>query len=274
MKKYLNPKILPIVVTVLGMVGFLLRLWTMQGGPDPEQGLYPVATLAWTLLWIVTAITGAAIIFLTRPLGEPVKYNQNFPGSLLAAVGSLVAAVIMVLGGVQSFNGQDTVSFITGLLGLIGGLGMGLVAYTRMKGTKPNFFAHGVVCLYLALRTFNECKLWSNEPQLGLFIFTFLSQICAMLAAYQLCAFDVDLGKRRASLFWSLMAVYLCLVALPSTEDLPFTCGLAVWLLTNLCSLQPVKKRRAPKRVEPEVQATLDGSDVSMDELKSWLEEE
>ena len=274
MKKFLHPKFLPVLIAVAGMLGFLLRLWTLGSGPDKEM-LYAPAPLAWTLLLILVAAVPVLIVLATRPLKQPLKYTQNFPASLISAVGCLLGALAMAMSGLQLFSGSpDIIQFLAAVAGVGSGLTLVAVALARLKGKQPNFLYHAVVCIFLALRIFHQCRSWSNQPQIGNFLFAFLSQICAMLATYQLCAFDVDMGDRRKSLFWSLSAAFLCLVELPSAENLLFTGCIAVWLLTNLCSLRPVKKRK-PVPVEPEetVQVQVDG-DVSIDELKSWLEEE
>lgn len=274
MKKYLQPKFLPVIITITGLLGFLLRLWSIGKGPD-AAGLYAPALVPWILLWIVTAAVPVVIILMTRPLSQPVKYTQNFPASIVPAIGSLIASVGIAISGAKLITGDSgAFVFIVGILGLTAAVMMVLVAYARLKGRKPNFFCHAIVCLYFALQTFDQCRTWSNYPQIGVFLFAFLAQICMMLATYQLCAFDVDLGKRRVSLFWSLSGVYCCLVALPSSENILFYGAIAIWLLTNLCSLTPAKKRKPVQEPENPVQAHLSGSDVSMDEIMSWLEEE
>lgn len=276
MKKLLNPKNLPLIVTFAGLIGFVIRMLSMGKGVD-EAGLYPPATAAWIALWVLTTAVAVLIIFMTKPLSENVKYNQNFPASPVSAVGTLLGAVAICLAGWNSFTDSlDALGLLTGILGMGGGILLVMAAYARLKGMKVNFLYHIVSCLFLALRTFILSKEWSNVPQIGPFLFTFLFHVCAMLAIYQLCAFDVDLGKRRASLFWSLMTAYLCLVALPSSEDVLFCGCIAIWMLTNLCSLRPVKKRKpaAPRDSEPTAQAQMSSSDVSIDEIKSWLEED
>lgn len=274
--KFLNPKNLPLMITFAGLIGFIIRILSLWGGAD-EAGLYPPAPVAWIALWVLTAVVALLIIFTTKPLSEPVKYNQNFPASPVSAVGTLLGAVAVALAGWSSFAGSaDALALLTGILGMVGGVLLVMAAYCRLKGIKVNFLYHIIPCLFLALHTFNQCKNWSNVPQIGPFLFTCLFQLCAMLAIYQLCAFDVELGKRRASLFWSLMATYFCLLALPSSEDVLFCGCIAIWMLTNLCSLRPAKKRKANVPQEPAnpVQAQMSSSDVSMDEINSWLEDE
>lgn len=275
MKKTVYSNYLPIVASLMGVVGFLLRLWTLGKGPDAE-GLYEPNNVAWALLWIVTAALPVAVILMTRPLGEPGKYTDNFPASPFSAVGCLFGMVGVLSVGIRKLSNDETlITFLAGVLGVVAAVMLAVVAFCRLRGTRPSFFCHVAVCLFFAMEVFDQCRAWSNQPQLSVFVFPFLALICIMLAVYQLCAFDVELGNRRQSLLWSLSAVYLCLVALPGGENVVFFGCMAVWLLTNICSLRPVKKRAAPA---PEtgvpVQAQLSSNDVSIDEINSWLEDE
>lgn len=275
MKNIFNSKLLPIFVTLLGLIGFLLRLWTLGDGPDAE-GLYAAAPLAWVLLWIVTAAVPVLIIAITWWLREPGKYSDNFPPSPIAATGTVLGALgILVTAIGHLSNNQETFAFITGLLGLVAGGLLIAAAFARLKGSRPSFFCHASVCLFFAVQIFYQCRLWSNEPQITVFLFRFLAQVCVMLAAYQLCAFDADLGRRRPSLFWSLMSVYLCLLAMGDNQNLLFYGCMAIWLLTNLCSLRPIKKRKANTAPPANpVQAQMSSNDVSIDEIRTWLDEE
>ena len=281
MNKIINPKSLPLATAIAGLLGFGLRIWTLSGGTDRE-GLYTFQLLPWVLLWIVTAALPVLIILMSKPLKEPVKFAENYPPSIISAMGSLLGALGIALSAwdiLQAYQrapfAQDTLALLTALLGFVAAVLMALVAYFRLKGNKPNFLCHVSVCLYLALKIFHQCKAWSNEPQISVFLFPFLAELLVMLAAYHLSTFDADLGKRPASLLWSLWAVYLCLVALPDTNEILFYGLCAIWLMTNICSLRPAKKRKAATQ-EPtkSVQAQMSSSDVSLDELKTWLDEE
>lgn len=293
MKKYLHPKFLPILVPIAGLLGLVLRLWTMGSGPDPE-GLYEPQPLAWILLWIVTVLTLAAIVLLSARLKNPGKYADNFPPSIPGAAGCALAALgIMVTGLKILTTAKDLLATITGIAGAVSAVGLILVAFNRYQGKKPSFVLHTIPCLFFALRIFELAKSWSNIPQTSIFLFPFLASICVMLAAYHRTCFDVNLGQRRTYLFWSLSGVYFSLLALPSGEDTLFYVGMAAWLLTNLCSLRPLKARKpqsapeaeaeAPAAEEPAVEAPAAEppaaahplqEDMSYDDLLKWLDKE
>lgn len=279
MNKIFQPKYAPLVVAVAGLLGFLLRIMTISGGTDRE-GLYTFELLPWALLWAVSIAVPVLIFLMARPLTEPGKYSDNYPPSIVSAVGCLIGALGMAISALDLFQTYqlstntvmpDTLSLVAALLGFVATVMLGVVAFARLKGNQPNFLCHISVCIYMAVRIFCQCRAWSNEPQISIFLLGFLAQLFVMLAAYHLCAFDVDMGKRRASLMYSLCAVYLCLTALPGEKDVLFLGCMAIWLMTNLCSLRRLQKRKAP--VKP-VQATMGHSDVSIDELQGWMDEE
>lgn len=257
MKKYLRPKYLPLIVLAFSALGLLLRLWTVGSGPD-ENNLYAPNPLAWILLWLVTAGAAAAILLTTAPLKYPGRYASNFPASLPGAVGTGLAALAVMISGLEMVTSSaDALTTITGLLGAASAIALVTVAFARFSGKRPSFLLHAAMCLFFALRIFIKCRLWSNEPQLGTFIMPFLASVSIMLASYQQASFDVDLGNRRHSLFWSLMGVYFCIVALPACDEPLFYILLAVWLLTNLCSLRMLKPKVQEPDPEQEPQADL-----------------
>jgi hypothetical protein len=268
MKKYLHPKYLPILVPLASILGVLLRLWTMGGGPD-RDGLYAPQPFAWVLLWMVSFCILAGIYLLSKGLKNPGKYADNFPASPVAAVGCLAAALGVIFSSISTMvSAEDLLSTITGILGLLSAVALGYTGYARLKGVRPSFLLHTVICLYLALRVFDCCKHWSNVTQTGVFLFQFLASVCIMLATYQRCCFDVDLGKRSSHLFWSLSGVYFCALALPIGEDAVFYGAFLLWLMTNLCSVRPIK---APK-AEPTADAT--GAEAAPAGAASTIEQE
>lgn len=296
MKKYLHPKFLPILVSAASVIGLLLRLWTMGKGPDAE-GLYAPQPFAWTLLWIVTILALGAVVLLSAKLKNPGRYSDNFPASPVGAAGHIVAALGIMMSGLRILTtASNLMASLTGILGVGSAVCLLLLGFARYQGKKTSFLLHAIPCLFFALRIFLLCRAWSNETQIGTFLFPFLSSICVMLASYHLACFDVNLGKRRVSLFWSLSGVYFSLLALPGCSEPVFYIGMAAWLLTNLCSLKPLKARKpqsapevapeiapeapAPEAPAPESEDSTSApepalrEDMSYDELLQWLDKE
>lgn len=259
MKRFINPKNIPLLVLVSSLLAMLLRIWTRGGGPDAD-GLFAPKPFVWGLLWLLTFATAAAIVFALCRLKNSPVYWENYPKSVVAGLCIVPAALFVLVSSYLQLRASvalelpDTtvVDTVTGIGGLVAGLCLLLNALHRCMGRKPFFLINGLICLYMALRLFNCCRLWSNEPQIGIVVFPFLASMCMMLSAYQRVCFDVDLGKRFWSALWSLMSVYFCIVAIFSFVQ-PLFYGLcALWQLAELCSLRPLKRRRVAV-IEPEL---------------------
>ena len=287
MKKYLHPKYLPLLVPIASVLGLLLRLWTMGGGPD-QDGLYAPQPFAWVLLWIITFVTVAGIFILTGGLKNPGRYFDNFPRSPIAAAGCAAAALGIMYSSLTTLvSAKDLLSVLTGVSGAVSAVCLLLTAFGRYKGKRIGFVLHAVPCLFFALRIFEHCKHWSNVTQTSVFLFQFLASVCVMLATYQMCCFDVNIGNRKSSLLWSLSGVYFSVLALPMGEEPLFYAGMILWLMTNLCSVRALKAQKAPEAAAeptPETEnpapATEEPAEpetkeaMSYDELMSWLEKE
>lgn len=273
MKKFLRPKNMPTLALFCGLAGFALRLWTLGGGPD-SLGLYAPQPMAWALLLTLTAALGALLVVMARPLSKPGEYHDHFFASLPAAVGNAAAAAAMILSGFRASGNPSTIySLIMSLLALASALGFCLAAVARYHGNRQPFWAYLTACLFLALRLFDRCRGWSETAQTGVYLFPFLASACLLLALFQLTALQVDLGSRRLSTFFSLSGIYLCMVCFASSEELFFYLLMTVFLLTNLCSLRPLKKQQAAP-AEPEQSKPApshDPTEMSYEELMDWL---
>lgn len=252
MKNAINSKTIPVLVVLTSLLGALFRLLTRGNGPD-AGGLFEPRPLFWSLLWLVTAATAVMIIYAVRKLRNPGTYRDNYPKSFAALVCSLPAAAMILITGVGLLRSSlqadmttlrpDYVGVVTGIMGIVAGGCLVVSGLNRMFERKPFFILNGMVCLYFALRLFHHCRDWSNEPQMGIVVFPFLASLVMMLASYHRTCFDVDMGKRQVFLFWSLMGVYLSVVAMLSYEEPLFYGSCALWLLTDLCSLRPLRRR-------------------------------
>lgn len=251
MKRFVNSKSIPLLVLLSSLLGMLLRIWTRGGGPD-EGGLFARKPLAWALLWILTLATAAAIWFAVRCLKNSPDYHDHYPRSVAAGLCAVPAALCILVTGYHQL--RDAVAYmlpnttgvdtVTGIFGLVAGLCLLLSGVCRCLGKKPFFAINGLICLYFAMRLFNCCQYWSDEPQIGIVVFPFLASVTLMLSAYYRVCFDVDLGNRRWFALWCLMSVYLCVIAIFSFEQ-PLVYGVcALWQMGDLCSLRPLKKAR------------------------------
>lgn len=235
MKKLANSRWLLPAVLIFSIVGFALRLYTLGDGPD-AVGLYASHPIAWCFLLILTFAAMALIILLSLPLKSSKLYRHNFGASLPGAIGYGLAALAFVL---SAFRVMDESADLLGIVGLILGLGgavcFALGAVDRYSGRQPRFWILLVPCLFLAVRLFLSCRLWSTVPQTGNYLLPFVASLFLPLAVWHLSAFALDIGNRHYSLFFSLSSIYLCIIALPGGGDPLFFLCMAAFLATNLC---------------------------------------
>ena len=226
MKKYL-PHI-DLLTLAVAAIGILLRFWHLGTGVD-ENGLYPANHIAWTLLLFLSAAL-VIVLFLTAGFaGKSRSYSGNFSASLPGAVGYALAGCAMVLSSIGYLTGESLMLYtLTGILGLLSAAALILGGWCRWKGRRPHFLVFALPCVFFALRLFCTGHIWGDEPELHRYLLGFFANIMCTLATYQLWAFAVNLGNRSKSLLCSLLAIYLCLVAVPGSNDGVFYLAMAI----------------------------------------------
>lgn len=241
MKKILDSANLPLITLVCGAAGFLLRIWLLATGFD-EKGLLISGHPA---IWLLGLLSTAMIVFLflgTGRLLEAPKYRFNFPASLPGGVGTVLAAAgILICTLVEAFAGPDPFGIAVCVAGAITVPALCWIGCCRWKGIHPSPVFHVAASIYLLLRLVWMYRQWSSDPQLQDYVFQLLALTCLMLACYNRSAFDANMGTRRAYVFFNLAAVFFCLVSLPGCDSAVFYFSTGVWMLTNLCSLIPMK---------------------------------
>ena len=241
-KKIDKPAYLPWFALGAGVLGALLRAWLFATRAE-ESGLLAAGHPAEALLWILTAIVAAVVLFLTRNLKEAAKYSFNFPASLPSAIGCVLAAVGMGVTSVaEGIVYPDRMTVIASVLGVLSTAALLFLAYNRWKGQPQSILYHGVICLCLMFRLVSQYRHWSSDPQLMDYGFQLLATVCLMLSSYQNAAFDAGTGNRKLHTIFHLGAVYFCCVSVLSSENAVFYLGCAVWMTTNICNLIPMPK--------------------------------
>lgn len=241
MKKLFHPSYLPYIALGCGVLGLLLRVWLFATGID-EKGLILAGHPATWLVWLLSIITVAVLVLGSRRLLEAPKYSFNFPASLPGGIGTFLAAAgILICTVVESLAKPDTFGIVVCLLGILSVPALCFVGYCRCKGSHPSLLFHVLVSIYLLLRLVWMYRQWSSDPQLQDYVFQLLALACLMLASYNRSAFDANMGVRRAYVIFNLTSVYFCFVSLPGCDSMVFYLSCGVWMLTDLCSLMPMK---------------------------------
>lgn len=188
----------------------------------------------------------AAIIVLLWPLFGSLRYSDNFGPSKAAAIGSAVGAAGILLGVLTAQPQPDRLFTLWRAMGLISAPCLVLAGFARLKGKQPFFMLHGAVCVFWLVHLVYHYRGWSIEPQLQDYLFSLMASVALLMFSYYQTAFDVNSGKRRNMLAVGLAGAYFGIAALSGTEAPLVYGGCAIWALTDLCSLTPVRRRPNP----------------------------
>jgi len=237
---FLKRNILSLVTLILGGAGLALRL-VLNGAVD-DKGFVPRWHWSTVALLLLTLALLALLFAAARTLRQAAKYSFNFPPSLAGALGTVLAAVGFGVTSVTELLASPSVlELICALLGLLTAAALLPVALCRWRGDHPSMLLHGLSCAYLMVRLICMYRHWSSDPQLTDYAFELLALVSAMLAVYHRATFDADFGQRSAYAFFSLAAVYFCLLCLGGSEPMLFG-AMGLWLLTDRCDMTPMPR--------------------------------
>lgn len=227
------------LILLAAIVGCLLRLWFRESGMDP-RGLFRPEHPAWILLCLLSAGTVVFAWFLTRDPGDNNCHRDNFPKSPVGAVTYWLLAAALTYHGVFDFLAAgEWLERIVALGAMLSAVCLAVAGVERLGGNKPVFFCHMVPCVFFALRLFLVGKELGTDPEICGFLFRFFASLTLIPAFYWLWAFDVDQGNRRRSLFFSLCAIYFCLITTMEVAE-----GWAIYLLCAACLLANLCRQR------------------------------
>lgn len=236
MNRYLKPSFLPAGTLIAGALGFLLRMWLMKTGVD-ARGLLVTTHPAHAPVFVLTALTLAALLLCVRPLNAVRRYPDLFPRKNLSGIGCIVAAAGILL---VSFRDRslrsDMVTTVCLGLGFLAAVCLVLVALCRFQQRRPVCYFHAVITLFLTAHLISQYRLWSSEPQLQVYFFPLLSSVFLMLTAYHAAVLDAKKASRRWYVFCNQSALFFCCVSVWS-ENWLFYLTMAFWMSTNLCDL-------------------------------------
>lgn len=249
MKRSLTNKILPWLAPVLGLLG-MAAMWALFALGTDERGLLIPFHFSAVAVWLLTAAMAVGLLLMLRNMEDTAGYRRLFPDSRLAALGTLCAAIGILATVVESLTAMDEpIRVVSGLLKIVAGIALIYLAWCRWKNVRGSFLAWAAVTAYMLLRIMFEYRSWSTQPELMRFLFPLLASVSMVLAVYHRTAFCVKMGSRSQFLFFSQFGAFCCLLALPSTPA-PFYAGMAIWALTDRCSLKVVKSKSPDNQPE------------------------
>lgn len=239
-----SKKSLPWLALVLGIIGLVLRQSLYALAVDSRGLLVPFHPLE-IALWCLTAAALGYLIWSAWTQGGEPDYEANFPPSLTAAAGHVLAGAGILATVLLSGPQTGGVGGLWRLLGFLACPCLAAAGICRGMGKKPFFLLHMVPCLFLMLHIVAHYRLWSSDPQLQDYVFSLFACLSLMLFAFYNGAYDADICHRRMQLGTGLAAVYLCTVCLTSDAGLWLNLGGIAWAVSGLCCLEGKKGERS-----------------------------
>ena len=229
----LRPGMLKRVVLGGGAAAFGLYRLLYATGID-GRGLLKSGHFAWVLLCILSVAMGAVIFASASQLrGGDVRFRKSLP----AAVCCGLALVSTVFTGLSDLWGGYLIYAVPAFLAACA---FAAVTLCRLRGRKPNFGMHSLICIHFTLQLLKLYQANSFHPQFQDYIFQILACVALAVTGYQLAAADLGRGSRRWLWTAGMAAVYLCTLSLGSSATGIFLTG-GAWAFTAL--MVPMRKR-------------------------------
>ena len=236
-------------VAVVSLLGFLLRLWQLISGRSAD-GLWDLDSPQVVVLAIFSAAALLGMLILAHSLPPQRFYAAMFPSGLSSGIGYLAGGVRLAAACILGlFGGARVIS-------LLGILCAGLTIWNglqRSQGKTPNLLLSSVIAVWLVARIIGDFKSWSIDPAILDYCYPLFALSCAMMGIYFAAGFSENMGKRRATAFWSMAGCYFCTVSLADggLEGCLLYGGLLCLLLQNTwCLLRAVPAAGAAESCE------------------------
>ena len=218
----------PIALTT-GALGFVLRLWLYLTGVD-DRGLLMREHPAY---WVVFVLIAATLLILFLCIKDTNIKSLPFRASPVALVGGIVAAAGIVAADLHELSQQpDRVTVISCLLGAVAAVCLVLAGMQQQKGKKSSYYLHGILTIYLMVHLVSQYRVWSAEPQLQEYFFQLMASIFLMFTAYQRTLLDAGNGKPKHFLLCNYAAAFLCCFALVGENRL-FYLAMMLWTVSS-----------------------------------------
>lgn len=222
-----------------GIGGFFLQYWLFSGLDSGK--LLPEHHLASLLSVILLVLVFMVNLVVLRHAPRVYDYEQLFPGSLVAAIGSALSAFGF---GYASLNvgGAGFLELAVPIFGILTVASLLCTAYFRVTQRKAPCLFHCVVVAYLLLRTIACYRTWGSMSQIASYFFQLIAALLLLLAAYYRAELDIHQKNYRKYLFFSQSALFCCFLCLVS-DDWIFYLSAGLWLAVDYCVL-PVYRGR------------------------------
>lgn len=223
---------------VLGLIGMVLRVAMLRTGFD-EKGLLIRGHYSVWGLWAVSIGFAVLLICLLRRLEGSGKFRDIFPKCALSGGLAMAGGVGMGIVTVLEFSGIGDL-----VLGLLASAGMVFTGLCRVKGRRPNFLFHAIVCVYVITVLLRMYQFWSADSQLQDYACQMMALVLLMLFSFHRSCCDAGIIDRKKLVFTGLAACFLCLVSLSDGQNWGFYLAAGLWTVGSMCNLNALPEKK------------------------------
>ncbi len=238
---------LVLITLFFGIAGAAAQFWLLHTAVD-EKGLF---TLPHPAVFVGFGFAVAAVIWMilqTQPILPMNDYTKTFPASRLAAFGTIVYAVGLLVSSVSLW--MESAAFLFRICCITGIAAAAALVYTalqRLHRSQYSSLTMIIVTVHWMLRLVCRYQGWMTQPQIQRYLYPLLLHVSVMITAFYRAFPDQQSPHLRKYIRFCLASLLLSCIAFPGSQDSLLYLCTAVYLLAELYTLRlPKRKRREP----------------------------
>jgi hypothetical protein len=146
MKQVFKTEVYALFSIIAGFGGMALQSWMFS--TVDNQGLLLRGHISEVLSYLLLAVVAAVSFLVLKNLKSDGEYAQLFPRSVVAAVGSFLAAAGILFSAFTP-AAMGILRIAVRALGIIAGLALALGGCARFQGKRPNCLLYAAVAVFL-----------------------------------------------------------------------------------------------------------------------------
>lgn len=267
--------ILALLSAILGAIALAgLRYYQLAFCMDENGLLARGSRIPWVFLAVVVVVIAALVLSIVR-LDKAAGTEQDCHRCIFWHLCSAAAAAVFMAGcGYYALKvpTADTLKLVLYFAGLVCGALLIISDALRIMGKSSHLVLLLLPCLFLAGKLVFDFKQWSYDPIVIDFCFKLLASITAMLACFNLAGFPIGIGRKRATIFFCLLAFVFSVMTIPdcllksgcSFKDLAIYVSLGLWCLINGLMLLFPREKAEELPAEAEQEKNEEENDPSL----------
>ncbi len=236
--------VLALLSAVFGAIALAgLRYYQLVFCMDENGLLARDSIIAWIFLAVIVILIVALVLTIVR-LDKSAGVEQDCHRCIFWHLCSAAAAAGLMAGCgyyALKISVSDTLKLVLFSVGVVCGALLIISDALRIMGKSSNFMLLLLPCLFLAGKLVFDFKQWSYDPIVIDFCFKLLASVTAMIACFNLAGFPIGIGKKRATVFFCLLAFAFSAMLIPdclvgrdcSIKELVIYLSMGLWCLIN-----------------------------------------